>query len=173
MVAQTFLVLRTIATLWAFRCILSYHQFYPLTMATTVLDCVDLSISTHFPSSNVLNNFWEQALDEYKAKAKLTQKEMDTLKCYNGPLDVFDLTKFGWEKNIVQKQWSRHETAKRTVGQILGVIGTMDSTIGLVNTYIASQYYNLINVLGLSTIQGFVFGYHSFSTGHSAQKLRI
>ena len=67
------------------------------------------------------------------ATAKLSQKEIDALKSYDGPFDVLDLTKFGWEKNILQKRRNYHETAQRTMSQVLGVLATVEFAITLVS----------------------------------------
>jgi len=80
-------------------------------------------------SANQINALWSQAVEEYFSLAQLSEREKTALRRTHSPEDLLNLTRYGWEENIIQKRGKNHDMLVRIVSQVLGVFGIIDATL--------------------------------------------
>jgi hypothetical protein len=99
--------------------------------STSTPSMIDKSVSP--PSSSAheikLDTLWVNAVEDYISRARLSEKEKSSLRRITRAEDVVNLTRHGWEQNIIQKRGKNHDILVRTVSQVLGVFGIIDATL--------------------------------------------
>lgn len=88
-------------------------------------------------ASEHLHELWKQAVDEYELG--LSSEERAALRQRNSPEEVFDLSKRGWEANVVGKRGKYHDKAVWTVSQVLGVFDVVDRVLGLASAVLSQK----------------------------------
>ena len=109
-------------------------------------DSLTPSLTTR--SAEQLAKLWEEAISDYKSTARLSAAELTILQRGNSPDEVFDLTKSGWEENVIQKRWRHHESVGRTFSQVLGVFDAVNAVLGLAAKVGHSPYPSESTLIG-------------------------
>lgn len=112
-----------------------------------------MSTSGTATPSDELSKLWKEAINQYISEARLSEKEKDALNKNETPEESLDLTKAGWDKNIIKTRGGKHDLVVRRVSQTLGVFDLMTSALAFtVTTSPISRYLLLKPVAPVSVV---------------------
>jgi len=80
-----------------------------------------------------LQTIWNQAVDEYLTRARLSDQEKAILR-QQDPSEAVKLAKVQWQRNIIDKRIDPQDLIQRTVSQVLGVFDGITAALGLAQT---------------------------------------
>jgi len=70
--------------------------------------------------AEVFGRLWQQAVEDFISRARLSNDEKASLSRHLTPEEAFDFTKRRWN-NLNEKQLSRHQNGQRAVNAVLGI----------------------------------------------------
>jgi hypothetical protein len=81
--------------------------------------------------NEILARLWGEAVDDFITRTGLSEIEKRFFERCDNPEEIFDVTKYNWQKNINKKQLHSNRKGKMIVSQILGVFQVIDVALGL------------------------------------------
>ena len=81
-------------------------------------------------SNEVLTNLWEEAVNEFITQSDLSETERLSLKAYDTPEAIFDVTKYNWSRKLNRKQLRNNQIAQSTISHVLGLFRVIHVALG-------------------------------------------
>jgi hypothetical protein len=84
------------------------------------------------PSVDRLSELWNQAVERYKTT--LSKKEKSIFERIKSPEDTFQQANGRWQRTVVDRRSPSHEKVHQVVGNVLDLIGAVNSMLGMASS---------------------------------------